>query len=126
MRITLEGKRSSIFEKISSSPEATEAVLKTKPGRLLLAHLLNRTKVKRIICSRGIYRTFSAKMLSALENIRVRIEISGASPGRPVLYDEKLIEKARAMLKKGKTRKEAAKELGISERNLYYRLKKFS
>ncbi len=121
--IILEGTRGEIYQLIADSPDAETAYLKTKPSKLLIAYLLNKTKISKIICSNGIYKTFTKKMKNALEKMGIEIEVLEKKAGRPRKHGEEIIEKAKALLRKGMTKKRAAKELGISERNLYYRLK---
>lgn len=120
----LKGKRSELFRDIELNPDAREAVLKVKPSAFLIAHLLSNTRVKRIICSPGIHKTFTKKVLRALEKMNVRVLVRKARRGRPVSIPDSSIKMARKLIMEGSSVRDAAKKLDISERTLFYRLSK--
>jgi len=120
----LKGKRSELFSEIGSSHNAEEAVLKVKPSSLLIAHLLSNTKVKRLVCSPGIHKTFTKKVLRALEKMNIRVTVRKARRGRPTSVPDSSIDAARKLITKGSPVRDAAKKLNISERTLFYRLSK--
>ena len=120
--LVLAGKRSEIYAMIGANPSATEFLLKVKPGKLLLANLLGKTKVKTLCCSEGIRRTMSGKVLRALVETGVELKAIKLKRGRPFAVDESKISRARGLIKRGAKPADAAKKAGISVRTLYYRL----
>ena len=122
--LVLSGTRKAIFEALAKAKDETVVLLKVKPSALLVASILNQTKAKKIICSEGIWKTFTKKMISALSDMGIVIEVTSLKNGRPYKFDEKDAEKGNSLINGGKTVKEAAKELKMSERALYYWLKR--
>lgn len=120
--LVLQGTRGEMLELLKANADESAIFLKCKPSAALLAAVLNETKAKKIICTEGIRKTFTKKMLGALSEIGVELEISQLKQGRPFAVGEEKLERAKELLKAGKFMKEAASEAGISERTLYYRL----
>ncbi len=120
--LVLAGKRSEIYALIGANPSATEFLLKVKPGKLLLANLLGKTKVKTLCCSEGIRRTMPENVLRALAETGVELRTIKLKRGRPFAVDGSRISKALSLINKGENAADAAKKAGISVRTLYYRL----
>jgi len=122
--LVLSGRRAQIFAAIEANPGAQEALLKVKPGKLLLANLLGKTKVKTLFCSEGIRRTMSEKVMRALAETGVELKTIKLKRGRPFAIPDERVEKARKLMQKGELVENAAKKAGISKRTLYYRIRR--
>ena len=79
--LVVSGGRKGIFS--LSAPNETEVRLLVKPSRAVFAHLLSSTNVKRIYCSSGIYATIPKKVVQALSESGIGIEVAPAKRGRP-------------------------------------------
>lgn len=122
--LVLKGIRSEIIDLIDKSPNETQAFIKVKPSTFLLAYLLNNTKVKKIYCTSGIYKTFPKNILSALKKLSINVVERKVKQGRPFTILQSQIRAVEKMRRKGKDLTLICKELGISRRTYYYRINK--
>ena len=124
--IILNGRRRDIIKMIDRHPEVAEVFIKVKPSTKLLAYILNNTNVRKVYISQGIYRTVPPKVVRALRDMKIRVEIVKLKQGRPFEINDFIIERAFKMKQAGTPVNEISQELGISRRTLYYRFRKYS
>lgn len=123
--IELSGKRSEIMRIVEENPLCETFILKVKPSKSLFAVLLSKTKVKKLIVTKGILKTIGKSVLSALRKSGVGIEVGKSALGRKRRIDEAGMLEAIKRIVKGETLGEAAKLSGLSKWGLIYRLKEF-
>jgi len=117
--LELFGKRADMFELIDSNPNEVEARIRTKPSKAVFFHLLQRTKVSRILITRGIFATVPKKVSDALESSSVRIEIIEKKAGRPAEFETEKKLLALGMLREGKSAKKISQALGVPTTSIY-------
>ncbi|MCK4319661.1 hypothetical protein KAW38_03765 [Candidatus Micrarchaeota archaeon] len=118
--VELKGSRGEIYSKIRRNKKKKVFWIKVKPGVRLIVYLLNTTKVRKIIMSRGIASTVNQNVLDGLKNV-VELEIVKSKKGRKNLLTkekEKILKRKRR--KKPGELKRILKEMGISRRTYYY------
>lgn len=118
--VELKGSRDEIYARINANKEAEEFFLKTKPSVMMLALLLNQTRIKKLYVSEGVSRTMPPRVTENLGK-SVQLEILRCSRGRPQKYSETEIK---AALSSGKSNDELMKELGMPRRTYFYWKKK--
>ncbi len=118
----LQGKRQKILAELSSGKHSDESEvrLKAKPSRALLLRLLERTGVKQIHLSAGLYATVPPKVRSALGQAGVQLIVFPARAGRPDKYGADKTGEARSLLERGQTAKEVSKKTGLPLTAVYY------
>ncbi|OIO22000.1 hypothetical protein COV61_05685 [Candidatus Micrarchaeota archaeon CG11_big_fil_rev_8_21_14_0_20_47_5] len=123
--VELSGKRSEIMHIIEENPLCKTFILKVKPSKSFFAVLLSKTKVKKLIATKGILKTIGKDVLSALRKNGVRVEVRKSALGRKRRIGNAGIVKAIKRIGAGETLEEAAKLSGLSKWGLIYRLKEF-
>jgi len=122
--LEIKGKRDEITETLEKNPEAEKIVLKTKPSKFLFVLLLNRTRMKKVVVSRAIYKSVGKKYWKTLEEMGIKIKIEKRRRGRKG-YEKKIKRKiVREAKKKGVSR--VAKKYGVGRRTVYYWIKNYS
>ncbi|MCD6279582.1 hypothetical protein J7J26_02320 [Candidatus Micrarchaeota archaeon] len=124
--IILAGKREDIIKMIDHHPEITEVFIKVKPSTKMLAYLLNNTNLKKIYISKNIYRTIPSKVIRALDDMKIRVEIVKLKQGRPFEINDFIIKRAFKLKERGMSVIDISRKLGISRRTLYYRFNKIA
>lgn len=105
---------------ISAHGQETSVRLKTKPSRQLLARLLDQTKVKEIVLTKGIEATIPSQVRAALEKSDIKLTLLPARAGRPAKYEGKKREQALALIERGKIAADVSKALGVPTTAIYY------
>ncbi len=86
--LEIKGRRKEIVEAVEKNPDAEKIVLKTKPSKFLFLLLLNRTKMKKILASKAVYKSIARKYWKVLEEMGVKKKSKKKKKG-----EEKLSEK---------------------------------
>ena len=123
--VELKGNRKELISLIEKNPEGKIFTLKVKPSKSVFAFLLSKTNAKKLIVSRGIWKTVPEKVREALKSSGIRVSLQNARRGPKRKVSEKRILDAIRLLGKGESLKNAANRVGLGKAGLCYRLKKY-
>jgi len=116
----LSGKRAKMEAAALSNAGARAFRFSTKPSSLALAFILNHSKAKKLVFSKAIYSRMAKKVIRAMKNIGVKVEVVSRSAGRPRSLQNSGYRRARKLVFGGKPAAKACKKAGISRRTYYY------
>lgn len=117
--LELFGKRKDMLGEIEKNPQAVRVRVRTKPSKAIFFHLLQKTKTERVIMTPGIFATVPKKVLDALSESGITIEVIEKRAGRPAKFPaEKRLEALR-MLGEGKSARKISERLQISQTAIY-------
>ena len=119
--LEIKGRRKEIVEAVEKNPDAEKIVLKTKPSKFLFLLLLNRTKMKKILASKAVYKSIARKYWKVLEEMGVKIKIEKKKRGRKN-YPKKMKRKILKEIKK-KGISKIARKYKVGRRSIYYWIK---
>ncbi|MEW5996947.1 MAG: hypothetical protein AB1657_05130 [Candidatus Micrarchaeota archaeon] len=114
--VELRGSRKEMLDAILANPRGEEFFIKTKPSVKVFSLLLDATRAKRILMSRGIAKTVPARVMESLRK-SVSVEVRDGKRGRPREFDVKEFLRVLGELEGEKERLAA---LGMSRRTYYY------
>jgi len=120
MAWTLSGSREKMLHGIARRGDEHEVSIKTKPSKKIFLHLLDRTRVKKIIMSHGIARTVPHSVFKGLRHAGVEVKIIRLHAGRPRVHDDAKREKLLSAAAKGMPLDAALKKFGVSRRSYFY------
>jgi len=121
--LVLKGKKSEVLAALASSPEATEAILKTKASIPLLTEVIGRSRISTLFVSPKLLARFPKRALPALEKIGVAVKPVETKRGRPRVHSAEKLERL-GELAQSLNAREISKQLGLPIRTVYYYIRR--
>lgn len=114
--------RRDALEALKANPLEKEIAFKIRPTTQLLTLVLTHTQAQTVYCSLKMKEFFTPKMVSALEQVGVRVKAIETRMGRPRTRTNEKLGRIKTLHAQGKKPEGISKRLRIPLRTVYYYL----
>ncbi|MDO8339517.1 MAG: hypothetical protein Q7T16_02570 [Candidatus Burarchaeum sp.] len=121
--LEIRGSNRQVLEAVERAHDP-ELLLKRKVSTVLLAQIMQKAPVSRIMCSPAIYGSLPRSAVAALEQMGVEIAVERVKRGRPHVHAREKLKMIEELHGQGFAAAEIAHKLHLPLRTVYYHLRR--